>query len=174
MKQFIKFDDNCVKPIRTSQTRWVKHELPAMKRILSIYDEYTHHLAALSVDHSIKSVDREKLKDYYLHWTNAKYLLGCTLFTDILTPCSVFSKVMQNDEADIVAALTGLIKTLCEMETLSSKPLTQWPTYSATKRKFTKQGDKMMYQSQEVKSYGQAKEFCVNHHEDICKNVNEL
>ena len=27
---------------------------------------------------------------------------------------------MQNDEVDIVAALTGLIKTLHEMETLSS------------------------------------------------------
>ena len=68
---------------------------------------------------------------------------------------------MQNDEVDIVAALTGLIKTLCEMETLSSKPLTQWQTYSATKRKFTQQGDKIMYQLQEVKSYGQAEEYCV-------------
>ena len=86
---------------------------------------------------------------------------------------------MQNDEVDIVAALTGLIKTLCEMETLSSKPFTQWPTYSATKRKFSKQDDKMMYQSQEVKyssiflNTPQAEEYCVTHHEDICKNVNE-
>ena len=61
---------------------------------------------------------------------------------------------MQNDKVDIVAALTGLIKTLREMETLLSEPLTQWPTYSTTKRKFTKLGDKMIYQSQEVKSYG--------------------
>jgi len=54
----------------------------AMKRILSKYGTYTHHLAGLSVDHSIKSVDRAKLKGYSLHWTNAKYILGCTLFTD--------------------------------------------------------------------------------------------
>jgi len=77
-------------------------------------------------------VERVKLKGYYLHWTNAKYILGCALFTDILTPCSVFSKVMQNDEVDIVAALTGLIKALCEVKTPLSKHLTQWPTYSAT------------------------------------------
>ena len=144
-----------------------------MKRVLSKYGAYTHHLAALSIDHSIKSVDREKLKGYYLHWTNAKYILGCALFSDILTPCSIFSKVMQNDEVDIMAALTDLIKTLREMETLSSKPLNQWPTYSATKRKFTKQGDKMLYQSQEVKSYGQAEEYCITYHEHLCKKVSQ-
>jgi len=27
----------------------------------------------------------------------------------------------------------------------------------------------MMYQSQEVKSYGQAEEYGITHHEDICK-----
>jgi len=48
-----------------------------------------------------QSVDRAKLKGYYLHWTNAKYILGCALFTDILTPCSIFSKVMLNDEVDM-------------------------------------------------------------------------
>ena len=105
-----------------------------MKRILSKYGAYTYHLAALSVDHSFKCVDRAKLKGYYLQWTNTKYIFGCALFTDILTPCSIFSKVMQDDEVDIVAALTSLLKTLYEMETLSSKPLTQWPTFSAIKK----------------------------------------
>lgn len=60
------------------------------------------------------------------------------------------------------------------METLFSKPLnTQWPTYCATKRKFTKEGEKMLYQSQEVKSYGQAEEYCLDHHEDICTRVSQ-
>jgi len=173
LSQFLNFDDNGVKPIRASGTRWVTHKLCAMKRILSKYGAYSHHLAALSVDHSIKSVDRAKLKGYYLHWTNAKYILGCALFIDILTPCSIFSKVMQDDEVDIVAALTSLLKILREMETLSSKPLTQWPTYSAIKKKFIREGEKMLYQSQEVKSYGQAEEYCLAHHEDICKRVSE-
>ena len=31
----------------------------------------------------------------------------------------------------------------------------------------------MLYQSQEVKSYGQAEEYCLAHHEDICKRVSE-
>jgi len=54
LKQFLEFDDNDVKPIRASGTRWVTQKLSAMKRILSKYGVYTHHLAALSVDHSIK------------------------------------------------------------------------------------------------------------------------
>ena len=88
----------------------------------------------LSVDPSVKSSERVKLKGYYLQWTNTKYVLGCALFIDILMPCSIFSKVMQNDEIDILGALTSLLKTLCETETLSTKPLEQWSTYSATLR----------------------------------------
>ena len=103
-----------------------------MKRILSKYSAYTHHLAVLSVDPAVKSTDRAKLKGYYLQWTNAKYVLGCALFIDILIPCSVFSKVMQNDKIDILGALTSLLKTQRETETLTSKPLEQWSTYSAT------------------------------------------
>ena len=80
---------------------------------------------------------------------------------------------MQDDEVDIVAALTSLLKTLHEMETLSSKPLTQWPTYSATKKNYQGKREKMLYQSQEVKSYGQAEKYCLAHHEDICKRVSE-
>ena len=71
----------------------------------------------------------------------------------------------KSNEADIVAALTSLLKTLREMETLSSKPLTQWSTYSATIGKFTKEGEKTLYQLQGVKSYGQAEEYCLTHHE---------
>ena len=74
-----------------------------MKRALSKYGAYTAHLATLSEDHSVSSSDRAKLKGYYLKWTNAKYLLGCALFVDLLTPCSILSKVMQRDDLDILS-----------------------------------------------------------------------
>ena len=140
LKEFLSFDDNGIKPIRANGTRWVTHKLYAMKRVISKYGAYTHHLAALSVDPSVKSTDRAKLKGYYSQWINAKYILGCALFVDLLTPCSIFSKVMQNDEIDILGALTSLLKTLRETETLASKPLAQWSTYSATLKRFTKEG----------------------------------
>ena len=94
-----------------------------MKRILSKFGAYTQHLSTISEDLSVKSI---KLRGYYLQWTHAKYIVGSALFIDLLIPCSIFSKVMQSDEIDIFAALTNLLKTLREMEKLSSKPLSEW------------------------------------------------
>ena len=57
----------------------------------------------------VKSADRAKFKGYLNKWTNAKYLLGCALFADLL-PSSIFSKCMQADEMDILGALTNLLR----------------------------------------------------------------
>ena len=65
---------------------------------LAKYGAYTSHLASLSGDQSIKSTDRSKIKGYYDKWTNAKYILDCALFVDLLTPCVTLSRVMQSDE----------------------------------------------------------------------------
>lgn len=80
-----------------------------MKRIISKYGIYTSHIATLYKDKTVRSVDRAKLKGYYTKWIDAKYILGCVLFTDQLAPCSVFSKVMQYDEIDILGALKSLL-----------------------------------------------------------------
>ena len=80
-----------------------------------------------------------------------QYLLGCAVFVDLLTPCSIFSKVMQSDEIDILAAFTSVLKTLKETDKLNSKSLDQLPTCAATIKKITsEQGDKL-YQCQVVK-----------------------
>ena len=88
---------------------------------------------------TVKSTDRTKIKGYYKKWIQAKYILGCALFIDILTPCSIFSKVMQFDEIDILGALTSLLRTLKEVDKLASKRA--WPTFAATQKKLTEEGD---------------------------------
>ena len=57
----------------------------------------------------MRSTDRAKLRGYYLQWTHAKYILGCALFTYLLIPCRIFTKVMQSAEIDIVAALKSIV-----------------------------------------------------------------
>ncbi len=52
LKECLCFDDSGVKPVRASGSRWVRHKLSAMRRILSKYGAYTNHLTALSQDHS--------------------------------------------------------------------------------------------------------------------------
>ena len=108
-----------------------------MKRVLSIFGAYSSHLIALSEDASVKSVDRAKLHGYSMKWANAKYILGCAFFSDLLSPCAVFSKVLQNDSLDILGAFISLVRTVQELNKLSSKPLQQWPTYSTTLKSIT-------------------------------------
>ena len=57
-----------------------------------------------------------KFRGYCNQRLQAKYLLGCAVFVDTLTPCAVFSKVMQSNELDILPALTSLLKTVKETE----------------------------------------------------------
>ena len=79
----------------------------------------------------------------------------------MLTPCSIFLKLMQTDEVDILAALTSLLKIM--MET-SSKPLNKWPTYTATIKKITCEDEAMVYQDQGIKkSLRHRATFRINH-----------
>ena len=87
-----------------------------MKHVLSKYGAYTSHIAALSEDPTVKSADKAKLKGYCRQWINSKYLLGCALFVDLLTPCTVLSKVMQSDDLDILAVLTSLLRSVKEVD----------------------------------------------------------
>lgn len=143
-----------------------------MRRVLSKYGAYTSHLATLSEDSSVKSTDREKLKGYMRKWTNAKYLLGCAIFIDVLTPCAIFSKTMQSDTLDILGALTCLIRTTKETNKLSSKPLEQWSTYLSTLQKISEDTGEPVYQCQSLKSFSQAKHHYENNYASYCSKVN--
>lgn len=160
-----------IQPIRASGTRWVCHKLSAMKRVLSKYGAYTAHLTALSEDSSVKPADRAKFKGYLKKWVDAKYLLGCALFVDLLTPCAIFSKSMQSDELDILGALTYLLRTVKETNKLYVKPLDQWPTYAATLKKLTNEDGEWLYQGQVLKKLSEAKRHFESHCQEYCTCV---
>ena len=168
LKECLALVDGGSKPIRACGSRWIGHKWNAMKRVLSRYGAYTNHLAAMSEDHSFKSTDRAKILGYYRQWTNAKYILGCAIFVDLLTPCVSLSKVMQQDNLDILAALTGLLKSVKELEKLESSPLQQWPTYVATVKKCSKEGENTIYQAQQLKNFDTAETHFENHHVEYC------
>ena len=74
------------------------------------------------------ALDRAKLQGYLRKWVDAKYLLGCDFYIDLSSPCAIFSKVMQEDDLDVLGAFTSLLRTVKEVNKLSSKPLEQWRT----------------------------------------------
>ena len=86
----------------------------------------------MSEDPTVKSADKAKLKGYYRQWINGKYLLGCALFVDLLTPCTILSKVMQSDDLDILGVLSSLLRSVKEVDKLSLTHLDRLPTYAAT------------------------------------------
>ena len=93
--------------------------------MLSPYGAYTNHLVALSEDSTVRSADRAKIHGYCRQWTDAKYVLRCAVFVDVRTPSSIYSKVMQSDELDILGVLTSLLQSIKETEKLRSLPLVQ-------------------------------------------------
>lgn len=167
--EFVSFTDKGIKPLRASGSRWISHKLSAMQRITSKYGAYTSHLVALSQDYSVRSTDRSKLHGYCKQWVDAKYLLGCALFIDLLSPCAIFSKVMQADEIDILGALMSFVRSLKEIEKLMASQLSQWPTYSATLRLITN----TTYQGQELKRFDEAQRYYENHFQEYCLKVKE-
>ena len=108
LKQYFEFDDDGVRPVRASGSRWISHKLNAMKRVVSKYGTYTAHLSALSCDSSVNPSDRARLTGYLRKWTDAKNFLGCAFFVDLLSPCAIFSKTMQSGNLDILGVLTLL------------------------------------------------------------------
>ena len=67
------------------------------------------------------------IKGFYNRWTEAKYILGCAVFIDLLSPCATFSKCMQNDDLDILGALTSLVRTVKETDQFSKRQIEHWP-----------------------------------------------
>ena len=159
------------RPIRACGTCWVCHKLSALRRVLSKYGAYTAHLATLSEDSSVKPADRTKFKGYLRKWVDAKYLLGCALFVDLLTPCAIFLKCMQADDLDILGALTNLLRTVKEKNKLNVKPLDLWPTYAATLKKITESDGEWVYQGQVLEKFLEGKSYFKSKYQEYCTQV---
>ena len=160
-----------LKSVRASGSCWVSHKLSATKRVISKFGAYSSHVIALSEDTSIKPVDQAKLRGYSIKWANAKYILGCTFFSDLLSPCALFSKVLQNDSLDILGAFTSLLHTVQELSKLSSKTLQQWPTYSSMLKSITQEDGNKLYQQQLLRNYAEAEHHFLSHCEENCTSV---
>ena len=141
-----------------------------MKRVVSKYGAYTAHLSALSCDSSVNPSDRARLTGYLRKWTDAKYLLGCAFFVDLLSPCAIFSKTMQSDNLDILGALTSLLRAVKETNKLCSKTLSQWSIYAATVKVVEDEGGPE-YQNQELKKYLEAKTYYETNSSEYCLKV---
>ena len=82
----------------------------------------------MTEDTSLKPVDRQKVKGYVLKWQDSKILLGSALFHDLLRPCSILCKVLQEEEICVVRAIEAVMKTKKSLEKIKTTPFEDLPS----------------------------------------------
>ena len=128
------FDDSDVphkvgaRPLRACGTRFVAHKVAALSRVIDRFGAYVSHLKSLSVDRSVKSVDRQKLKGYILRWSKSKVLLSCAFFHDLLKPVGIVCKILQEDELCVVRTVEAFLKTKKSLDEMKAKSVENLPT----------------------------------------------
>lgn len=60
-------------------------------------------------------------------WKNAKVLLGCGIFFEILKPVGILSKVLQNEEICMYESIESMMKTKKNLEKLKATPYRELP-----------------------------------------------
>ena len=116
-----------IRPLRACGTRFVPHKVAALERVIDRFGTYLSHMIAMTEDTSVKSADKQKVKGYVLKWQDSKILLGCALFHDLLNPCSVLCKVLQEEEICVVRAIETVMKNKKSLEKIKTVPFEHLP-----------------------------------------------
>ena len=116
-----------VRPLKATGTRWIYHRIAAIGRVIQKFGLYTQHLQH-SIDTAKKSQDRARLQGKFTKLINAKSLLRCALFTDVLAEAKHFSLITQEQNIDSIRILDSVENTKHNYERLPKK-LRKNPAY---------------------------------------------
>ena len=161
------------RPLRACGTRFVAHKVAALGRLIDWYGAYLAHLTALIEDPHVKSVDREKLRGYVRKWRDSKMLLGCALFHDVLKPCAILCKVLQEDEVCVVGAIESLLKTKRNLDNLKTTTFENLPVVKKVINRIKREDGIVMYQQAEITNYEGAVAFLRSHQAEYMEAVQD-
>ena len=156
------FSGRGLRPVRASGTRFVSHKVAALNRFTNRFGAYLCHMISLTEDPAVKAVDKQKLKGYIKKWRDGKVLVGCAFFHDLLKPCSVLSKVLQDEELNIIDSIEAIMKTNKAIERIKTLNLEDLPTVSQVMSRV--QGhEEVIYQGCELVNYEVGVEYFRSH-----------
>ena len=95
------------RPLKATGTRWIDHKIAAMGHVIEKIGLYRQHLQRF-IDTAKKSQDRTALQGKFTKLINAKFLLRCALFTDVLAEVKHFSLITQEHYIDIIRILDSV------------------------------------------------------------------
>ena len=160
------------RPLRACGTRFVAHKVAVLERVVSRFGAYCNHLTNLSEDHTVKSVDRQKLKGYVLQWQRAKMLLGCAFFHDLLKPAAILCKTLQANDVCIVEAIEAILKTTKHIEKLASLMLDGLPTLKMVSSRIVHGADgSTSYQETSLTRYEEGMSYLRDHRGELIAAV---
>ena len=94
--------------------------MAAIGRVIEKFGLYTQYLQH-SIDTAKKSQDRATLQGKFTILINAKFLLRCALFTDVLAEAKHFSLITQEQNIYIIRILDSVENTKQNYERLPKK-----------------------------------------------------
>ena len=154
LKEVFEFPKGGDIPVRAQGTRWITHKRKAMQRVVDRFSAYVNHLTTLSLDTSISSTDRARLKGYLCKWQHSSILIGCALYVDVLKSPSLLSLSLQKENLDIVMALQHILRPVKHLKALAESPPEEWPTAKLVLSKITRKEEaNSEYQGAVLKSF---------------------
>ena len=127
----------------------------------------------LSSDRAVRAVDRQKLKRYATKWKDSKMILASAMFHDLLRPCAILSKALQDDELCVIDAIEALLNTSKAMEKLILLPFGELPTVKKVMSKVQDTEEGTTYQGVLVVRYHQVIAFCRSHKNQYLESILE-
>ena len=91
-------------PLKATDTSWIDHKIAAIGCAIEKFGIYIQHFQH-SIDTAKKSLDQATLQRKFTKLINAKFLLQCVLFTDVLAEAKHFSLIPQEQNIYIVRIL---------------------------------------------------------------------
>ena len=166
--------------LKTTGTRWIDCRIAAMRCVIEKFGLCKQHLQC-SIDTARKSQDHTTLQGKFTLLINAKFLLRCALFTDVLGEAKHFSLITQEENIDIIHILDSVENTKHIFERLLKKLqknqayVFQLPTIKLVTEEIESndEDDELMCQNQKVRFYSRDKRFIEDHIEFCLVNLEE-
>ena len=151
--------------LRACGTRFVAHKVAALDKIIDCFGACINHLSCLAKGASVRAVYREKIIGYVCKWHDAKMLLGCVYFHDVLKPMSILCKVLQSDGVCVVHALEAIMKSTIAVECVKEAHFKDLPSVLKVTLWMKQEGEACTYQGANLLNYTEGVQFFENHHQ---------
>ncbi len=121
LKDVYEFENEEVKPTKSTGTRWIDHKLRAMRLFIDKRGLYLSHIQNVIAD-TTKKNDKAKLEGIRKRIAHGSVLLKCAMYVDILEPARQLSLTTQKtEEINIIKQVEAVDRTLKKYKIMLAK-----------------------------------------------------